>query len=136
MILIVVKAQIIIERFLVELLEAYGRDPKHFYFTGPKIKECKDKIDPPEVGQPMWELFEFCTHVRNELVHSLDTREINAKCAIVRGAYLAVARSERQKQAIQEMNDTQVVTNAMYDCGGLIVAATDAKIEMDKRKSK
>jgi hypothetical protein len=73
MILIVVKAQIIVERFMIGLLEAHGRDPKHFLFTAPKIKECKEKIDPPEVGQPMWELLSLCTHARNELVHSLDT---------------------------------------------------------------
>jgi hypothetical protein len=136
MILTVVKAQIIVERFLIGLLEAYGRDPKRFFFTGPKITECRDKIDPPEVGQPMWKLFELCTHVRNELVHSLDTKEIKANCDKVRDAYLAVTESERQKQAIRDMDDTQVVTRAMYDCGSLIVAATDAKVDADKRKGK
>ena len=74
MVLTVVKAQIIIERSMIELLEAHGKDPKHFLFTAPKIKECKEKIDPPEVGQPTWELLSLCTHVRNELVHNLDTK--------------------------------------------------------------
>lgn len=59
MILTVVKAQIMVERFMIGLLEAYGRDPKHFFFTAQKITECKTKIDPPEVGQTMWELFEL-----------------------------------------------------------------------------
>jgi hypothetical protein len=134
MILTVVKAQIIVERFLIGLLEAYGRDPKHFFFTGPKIAECRDKIDPPEVGQTMWKLFELCTHVRNELVHFLDTKEIKAKCEKVREAYLTVTESERQKQAIRDMDDTQVVTHAMYDCGSLIVVATEAKVAADKKK--
>jgi hypothetical protein len=134
MVLTVVKAQIVIERFMIELLEAHGRDPKHFLFTAPKIKECKEKIDPPEVGQPMWELLSLCTHVRNELVHNLDTKEIKAKCDKVREAYLAVTENERRKQGIREMNDTQMVTSAIYDCGSLIVVATEAKVTSDKKK--
>jgi hypothetical protein len=133
MVLTVVKAQIIIERFMIELLEAHGRDPKHFLFTAPKIKECKEKIDPPEVGQPMWELLSLCTHVRNELVHNLDTKEIKEKCDKVREAYLAVTDHERRKQGIREMDDTQMVTSAIYDCGSLIVVATEAKAAADKK---
>lgn len=127
MILIVVKAQIIVERFMIGLLEAHGRDPKHFLFTAPKIKECKEKIDPPEVGQPMWELLSLCTHVRNELVHSLDTNLVKEKCDKVREAYLAVAESETRKQTIREYDDTQLVTSAIYDCGSLIVVATEGQ---------
>lgn len=61
MILTVVKAQIIVEGFMTSLLDAHGRDPKHFFFTAPKIKECK-RIDPPEVGQTMWDLLSLCTY--------------------------------------------------------------------------
>lgn len=136
MVLTVVKAQIVIERSMIELLEAHGRDPKHFLFTAPKIKECKEKIDPPEVDQPMWELLSLCTHVRNELVHNLDTKEIKGKCDKVREAYLAVADNERRKQGIREMDDTQMVTSAIYDCGSLIVVATAAKVAADKKKGK
>jgi hypothetical protein len=87
MILTVVKAQIVVERFMIALLEAHGRDPKHFFFTAPKITECK-KIDPPEVGQPMWELLSLCTYVRNELVHSLDNEQLKAKANAVRDTFL------------------------------------------------
>jgi hypothetical protein len=134
MILTVVKAQIIVERVMIKLLEAHGRDPSHFFFTAPKITECKEKIDPQEVGQPMWELLSLCTHVRNELVHSLDTKQIRAKCDKVRAAYLAVTDNERRKQGIREMDDTQMVTSAIYDCGSLIVVATDAKVAANKKK--
>jgi hypothetical protein len=133
MILTVVKAQIMVERFMIDLLEAHGRDPKHFFFTAPKIAECK-KIDPPEVGQPMWELLSLCTYVRNELVHSLDNEQLKAKANAVREAYLAVTENERQKQGIRDMTDTQMVTSALYDCGSLIVVATDAKVAADKKK--
>jgi hypothetical protein len=109
MILTVVKAQIIVERFMIALIEAHGRDPKHFFFTAPKITECK-KIDPPEVGQPIWDLFSLCTYVRNELVHSLDNEQLKTKSDKVREAYLAVTENERQKQAIRDMIDTQMVT--------------------------
>ena len=135
MILTVVKAQIIVERSMIALLEAYGRDPKHFMFTAQKVAECKDKIDPPEVGQPMWELFSLCTHVRNELVHSIDTNLIKEKCDKVREAYLAIAESEVRKKTIQEYDETQLVTSAMYDCGSLIVVATEAK-EAENKKAR
>src|ERR1700754_620020 len=84
MVLTVVKAQIVVERSMIELLVEHGRDPKHFLFTAQKMKECKEKIDPPEVGQPMWKLLSLCTLVRNELVHNLDTKEIRARCDKVR----------------------------------------------------
>lgn len=134
MILTVVKAQIIVERCIISLLEAHGRDPKHFFFTGPKITECRQKIDPPEVGQAIWELFSLCTRVRNELVHSLDDAEVKAKSDKVREAYLGVTDSEVQKQSIRDMDDTQVVTSAMYHCGTLIMLATDAKVIAGKKQ--
>lgn len=134
MILTVVKAQIIVEWFMIELLEAHGRDPKHFFFTAQKITELK-KIDPPEVGQAMWQLLSLCSYVRNELVHSLDNEQLKAKANTVREAYLAVTENERQKQGIREMTDTQMVTSAIYDCGSLIVVATDNKMAADKKKS-
>ena len=133
MILAVVKAQIVVERFMIELLEAYGRDPKHFFFTAQKITECK-KIDPLEVGQTMWELLSLCSYVRNDLVHSLDNEQLKAKANAVREAYLAATENERQKQGIRDMNDTQMVTSALYDCGSLIVVATDAKVAADKKQ--
>jgi hypothetical protein len=134
MILTVVKAQIVVERFMIGLLEAHGRDPKHFFYSGPKITECRDKIDPQEVGQPIWRLFELCTHVRNELVHSLDDALVKEKCDLVREAYLAVTDSEIQKQSIRAMNNTQVVVTAIYHCGTLIMVATDAKVAADKKQ--
>ncbi|UWU75924.1 hypothetical protein N2603_39300 [Bradyrhizobium huanghuaihaiense] len=74
MILTALKAQIVIERQMIALLEAHGRDSKHFFFTKNKIKECK-KIDPPEVEQPIWHLLSKCSWVRNELAHpSMMTR--------------------------------------------------------------
>jgi hypothetical protein len=127
MILTVVKAQILVERFMIELLEVHDRDTNHYFFTAQKITECK-KIDPPEVGQTMWELLSLCSHVRNELVHSLDNEKLKAKANAVREAYLAVTENERQKQGIRDMTDTQMVTSALYDCGSLIVAATEAKL--------
>jgi hypothetical protein len=135
MILTVVKAQIMVERFMIELLEAHGKDPKHSFFTAQKITECK-KIDPPEVGQTMWELLSLCSYVRNELVHSLDNEQLKAKANAVREAYLAVTENERQRQGIRDMTDTQMVTSALYDCGSLIVVATDAKVAADKKKEK
>jgi hypothetical protein len=36
MILTVLKAQIVVERSMIALLEANGRDPKHFFFTKDK----------------------------------------------------------------------------------------------------
>jgi hypothetical protein len=132
MILEVVKAQIIVERFMISFLQAHGRDLKHFFFTAQKIKECK-RIDPPEVGQTMWDLLALCSYVRNELVHSLDDEEIKAKTKAVRDAYLAATESERQRQGIRDMNDTQMVTSALYDCGSHIAVAT-MKLEEEQKK--
>ncbi|MGL3213526.1 hypothetical protein [Bradyrhizobium sp. BR 1433] len=56
MLVTVVRTQVIIESFMIELLEAHGRDPQRFFYAGQKMAECRDKIDPPEVGQPLWEL--------------------------------------------------------------------------------
>jgi hypothetical protein len=131
MILTVVKAQIVVEGFMSSFLEAHGRDPKHFFFTAPKIKECK-KIDPPEVGQRMWELLSLCTYVRNELVHSLDDEQIKTKMDAVRETYVDVTEGERQKQSIRDMNDIQMVTSALYHCGSLIVVATDRLVQERK----
>ena len=133
MILQVVKAQIIVERFMIALLEAHGRNPKHFFFTAPKIKECK-KIDPPEVGQTMWELLSLCSYVRNELVHSLDDEKIKETMDAVRTAYVAATDDEARKQTIREMTDTRMVTDALYHCGSYIVIATDAKVAADKKQ--
>ena len=47
MILMVLKNQIIVERFMIALLGAHGKNPKHLFYTSAKIKECRS-IDPPE----------------------------------------------------------------------------------------
>jgi hypothetical protein len=132
MILTVLKAQIVVERSMIALLEAYGRDPKHFFFTNDKIKECK-KIDPPEVEQPIWDLLSKCSYVRNELAHSLDDAEIKRLSENVREAYIALNETEREKQAVRDMTHTQVVMSAVYHCGMFIMLATDAKEAADKK---
>jgi hypothetical protein len=133
MILTVLKAQIAVERCMISLLETHGKDPKHFFFTAQKITECK-RIDPPEVGQTIWNLLTLCTYVRNELAHSLDNEKLKATIDAVRDAYLACTDSEVQKQSIRDMNDTQMVTSALYHCGSIIVIATESKKEAEKKK--
>lgn len=124
MILTVLQAQVTVERSLIDVLHAYGRDPKHFFFTGEKIKECK-RLDPRGVGAATWDLLSLCSHVRNELMHSLDDEQIKIKSNLVREAYLTTAETESGKQGIREMTDTQVVMSAIYHCGCLIVVALD-----------
>ena len=97
MILSVLKAQITVEQSMIAFLEAHAKDPKRFFFTKDKIKECS-RIDPPEVGQTMWSLLTLCSHVRNELSHSLDDEQIKLKTNAVRTAYIAATENERQKQ--------------------------------------
>ncbi|MGY3591458.1 hypothetical protein ACVIGB_008963 [Bradyrhizobium sp. USDA 4341] len=133
MMLSVVKTQVIVEGFMIALLEAYGRDPNRFFYTGKKIEELRDRIDPPEVGRPIWELLSLCSHVRNELVHSLHVDKIKEKSQKVREAYLAMTPEGACKESIKEMNDTEVVIDAIRDCGGYIVVATDAKGAIDKK---
>jgi hypothetical protein len=133
MILFVLKAQMVVERFMIELLEAHDRDPKQFFFTGQKIPECRDKIDPPEVGKAWWDLLELCSHVRNELAHSLDNDQLKLKSEKAREAYLALTPNERMKQGIREMTDTHMVTNAICDCGSLVMMATEAKVAASKK---
>ena len=127
MILVVLKAQIVVERAMIELLEAHGKEPKRFFFTKDKITALKD-IDPPEVGKPWWELLSLCSHVRNELAHSLDNEQLKIKSEKVRQAYLAVTEHERQKKAIREMTDTQLVMSAIFHVGCLIIVATENKV--------
>ncbi|WP_257170815.1 hypothetical protein [Bradyrhizobium sp. SRS-191] len=129
----VVKTQVVIESFMIELLESYGRDPQRFFLTGKKIEELREKINPPEVGRPIWDLLELCSHVRNELVHSLNADKIKEKSELVRQAYAAMTPEGPRKQGILGMNDTDVVANALRDCGGYLVIATDAKIAADKK---
>jgi chemotaxis regulatin CheY-phosphate phosphatase CheZ len=133
MMLTVVKTQVIIESFMIELLEAHGRDPQRFFYTGKKIEECKDKINPPEVGQPIWELLTLCSHVRNELVHSLNTEKIKEKSEKARQAYAAITPEGPRRQDILNANDTDVVADALRHCGGYIVIATEAKVAADKK---
>jgi hypothetical protein len=135
MMLTIVKTQVIIEGFMIGLLEAHGRDPQRFFYTGKKIEELRDKIDPPEVGRPIWELLSLCSHVRNELVHSLNTEKIKEKSDKVRKAYLAITPEGPRKQGIEDMDDTNVVADALRHCGGFIVIATDAKIAADKKNA-
>lgn len=124
MILTVLKAQIAVERCMSSILLERGIDPKHFLFTAGKIKECK-KIEPALVSKEIWELFEKCTHVRNELAHSLDDDLVAKKSELVREAYIATTESEVQKQSYRDMNHTQVVTSAFYYCGLLIMLASE-----------
>ena len=131
MMLAVVKAQVTVEGSMIELLEAHGKDPQHYFYTSQKIKALKG-IDPSEVGQPMWDILSLCSYVRNELVHSLNTAKIKEQSDKVREAYLAVTENERQKQGIRQMTDTQMVTSAIYHCGSLIVIATEAKVAGNK----
>jgi hypothetical protein len=133
MMLAVVKAQVTVEGFMINLLEAYGKDPQHLFYTSNKIKALRE-TDPPEVGRGMWDLLSLCSYVRNELVHSLNTEKIKAQSDKVREAYLAVTENERQKQSIREMTDTQTVTSAIYHCGSLIVVATENETARDKRQ--
>lgn len=124
MVLTVLQAQIIVEGTMIDLLHANGKDSKHFFLTGHKIKECK-RIDPPGVGPAAWDLLTLCSHVRNELMHSLDDAAIKAKSGLVREAYLAITEGERAKQSIRRMTDTQVVMSAIYHVGTLIVVSMD-----------
>jgi len=133
MILVLLKNQIIVERFMIAFLEAHGKDPKHFFFTGDKIKGCSD-IDPPEVGKEHWELLKLCSYVRNELAHSLDNDKLKIALDNVRNAYLAVTDNEAQKKSIRDMDGTQMVISALCHCGSLIVIATENKKEADKKK--
>lgn len=133
MMTVVVKTQVVIESFMIELLESYGRDSRRFFFTGKKIEELRDKINPPEVGRPIWDLLELCSHVRNELVHSLNADKIKEKSELVRQAYAGMMPEGPRKQDILNMNDADVVANALRDCGGYIVIATDAKVAADKK---
>lgn len=135
MILTIVKTQVIIEGFMIELLEAYGRDPQHFFYTGKKIEELRDKVDPPEVGRPIWQLLSLCSHVRNELVHSLNANRIKEKSDKVREAYLILTPDGPRKQDIIDMDDTNVVADALHYCGSFIAVAIDAKIATDKKKA-
>ena len=120
---------------MISFLEAHAKDPKRFFFTSQKIKECR-RIDPPEVDQAMWELLSLCSYVRNELAHSLDNEQIKLRMDAVRTAYIALNETERQKQSIREMTDTQMVTSALHHCGSLIVIATDNKIAEDKKQDR
>lgn len=133
MMLSVVKTQVIVEGFMIALLEAHGRDPIRFFYTGKKIEELRDRIDPPEVGRPIWELLSLCSHVRNELVHSLHVDKIKEKSQKVRDAYLAMTPEGARKKSIKDMNDTEVVIDAIRHCGSYIVIATDAKEAADKK---
>ena len=133
MILTVLKAQITVERFMISFLEAHAKDPKHFFFTSQKIKECA-RIDPPEVGQIMWNLLSLCSRVRNELAHSLDDEQIKLRMDAVRTAYIDATENERQKQSIREMTNSQTVTSALYHCGSLVIIATNNKIAEDRKQ--
>jgi hypothetical protein len=128
----VVKAQVTVEGSLIEMLETYGKDPAHYFFTSKKIKALID-IDPPGVGRPMWDLLLRASCVRNELVHSLNEAKIKKESDKTREAYLAITQNERQKQSIRDMTDTQTVTSAIYHCGSHIVVATEAKLAADKK---
>ncbi|MCS3761648.1 hypothetical protein [Bradyrhizobium centrosematis] len=133
-ILKVLKAQIAVERCMISILEARGRDPKHYFYTADKIKECK-KIEPPIVSKAIWDLFEKCTWVRNELVHSLDEALVKEKSDLVRELYLALTESEVHKQNIRDMNDMQVVTSAFNYCGMHLVLADEIKAATSAQKS-
>jgi hypothetical protein len=37
------------------------------------------------------------------------------------------------KQGIREITDTQVVTSAIYDCGSLVVIASEAKVAANEK---
>lgn len=132
MILTVLKAQIVVERSMIALLEANGRDSKHFFFTKDKIKECK-KIDPPEVEQSIWGLLSKCSYVRNELAHSLDNEQIKKLSEDVREAYMPFNETEREKRAIREMAHTQVVMSAIFHCGMFIMLAVEAKVAANEK---
>jgi hypothetical protein len=97
MMLAVVKAQVTVESFMIELLNAYGWDPPRYFFTSQKIKALKD-IDPPHVGQPMWELLSLCSYVRNELVHSRYAKS-EAVSDKVRQAYWPSRNASGQSRA-------------------------------------
>ncbi|MEY9607126.1 hypothetical protein ABIF74_011879 [Bradyrhizobium japonicum] len=127
----VVKAQVIVEGSLIEMLEACGKDPAHYFFTFKKIKALRD-ID-TGVSRPLWDLLLQASYVRNELVHSLNETKIKEESNKTREAYLAVTPNERQKQSIRDMTDTQMVTSAIYHCGSHIVVATE-KLVAEKKK--
>jgi hypothetical protein len=77
---------IIVERFMIALLKAHAKDPRHFFYTSAKTDE-RQSIDPPEVGTAIWELLTLSNHVRNELAHSLDSEKLKATINAVRTGY-------------------------------------------------
>lgn len=69
----------------------------------------------------------LCSHARNELGHSLNTRKIEEKSAKVRQAYAAIAPEGSRRRAILDESDADVFGNALRHCRDYIVITTEAQ---------
>jgi hypothetical protein len=109
----VVKAQVTVEEALIEMLEAHGKDPAHYFFTSKKIKALRDMDT--GVSRPLWDLLLQASYVRNELVHSLNEAKIKEEGDKTREAYLAVTPNERQKQSLGDVRGGAFSDNEQQD---------------------
>jgi hypothetical protein len=130
LILEVLKNHVVVEQFMSEFLDAYGKQSGDMMFYA-KMKACKDE-KPDIIEEQVWMLLCKCNRLRNSLAHKMDAAEIKTNTDAVRDA-LVKCLSERQAAGIREMKDEIMAASALQHCGSYIVVATENKRDADKK---
>jgi hypothetical protein len=121
MMVTVLKNHLVAEQFMDEFLQASGKKADGTFAD--KVERCKN-LQPPEIGEKVWQLLTKGNDLRNKIAHTLDQAEIKVKMDDLRAAYLA-ALSEEQRKAAEKLDDIRIAAAAFQLCSAHLVAATE-----------
>jgi hypothetical protein len=133
LILEVLKNHVVVEQFMSEFLDVYGKQSGDMMFYA-KMKACKEE-KPEIVEEQVWTLLCKCNRLRNSLAHKMDAAEIITNTDAVRDAYIKCL-SERHAAGVKEMKNEIMAASALQHCGSYIVVATENKKDANKKAGK
>ena len=110
------------EQFLDELLTVAKRRRRGRNFAGKS--DVAKGLFLPEIGAQTWAVLKAGNKLRNAIAHGEPEGTIRARMEDLRKEYVADVSPE-QREGVEQMNETQLVTSAFTHCGGHLVVATD-----------
>jgi hypothetical protein len=121
--LTVLKNHLILEQFMNEFLDAFGKKTAGLNFDQKK-KLCEAQ-KPAEIDPPIWKVLGAANILRNKIAHTLDQEQIQPKMDDLRAAYLG-ALTPTQVKEVEKLEDEQIASGACEICGAYLAAATAA----------
>jgi hypothetical protein len=113
----VLQNHLLIEQFMVGMLEAAGKETEDLTFYQ-KLTACED-LKAQEIEEWVFPLLKKANELRNKIAHTLDQEQIKVKMDEVRAAFLASLRLPGDVAAYTKFSDDIIAASAFQHCGSL-----------------